>query len=180
MEVKTYFRDVIAKMKQIQSIDISKIDFDTEGSVEIMKESLLISETFSSCVRSYLNGYYTDALKKTMEKEKMLKDMLSSIKAFTPPSSSKSNAIVKVREYVTEDFEKRGFKCNEITGLPDGVDPWYGHHIEHGRILHKRLNAWLDEEKKKKKEKKEKKEKKANKEEKNFRIVDASAALLSL
>jgi hypothetical protein len=87
--------------------------------------------------------------------------------------------IVKVKEYVTDNIKGLGFKCNEITGLPDELEPWYGHKIEHGKMLHKRIDLWL----KKQKEKTVKKVKVAKtndvKIESNT-IVDASSALLSL
>lgn len=197
MDTKNYFQtfqDVIVKMKYIQSVDMSVLNTkESAQMIETMKEYLLASDTFTSSIRGTLNIYYTNALKETMEKEKMLKNMLSSIQApvalavpiasvvpvvpvVSKVKSKTKTPIVKVKEYVTQDFEKRGFKCNEITGLPEGLEPWYGHHIEHGRILHKRLNAWLDmKDEQKKKEKKE-----AKKGGKNMALMDASNALLSL
>jgi hypothetical protein len=87
--------------------------------------------------------------------------------------------IVKVKEYVTDNIKGLGFKCNEITGLPDELEPWYGHKIEHGKMLHKRIDLWL----KKQKEKKVKKVKVAKTNDvkiESITIVDASSALLSL
>ena len=190
-------KDIRTKMKELLAMDASEFVKNPEYFGEIrlvMREILPLSSDLLETMRMPMKNHYmeelkktNDAMKKMVEREATLKQMISGMDTVTIIKVAKninqdkpimSKPIVKVKEYVTEDFEKRGYKCNEITGLPDELGPWYGHHIEHGRILHKRLNAWLDE--KEEKAKKARKEAKKKAKAANSGIIDASNALLSL
>ena len=187
-------KDIRTKMKELIAMDASEFVKNPEyfGQIRlVMREILPLSSDLLETMRMPMKNHYmeelkktNDAMKKMVEREATLKQMISGmdtvtiIKVAKNVNPNKSKPIVKVKEYVTEDFEKRGYKCNEITGLPDELGPWYGHHIEHGRILHKRLNAWLDE--KEEKAKKARKEAKKKAKAANSGIIDASNALLSL
>lgn len=198
MEYHQYFQTIITNMKLIQeSPQINSDNEDTINTLDIMKEYLLFADTFNLCIRSSLNSYYTNSLKKLKDKEQIMKDIMEQIN--NPVSESVSTPIfiskypiVKVKEYVTEIIKKAGFKCNPISGLPDELEPWYGHQNEHGKKLHKRINKWLDMKKESKKvEKKESKKtaKKAPQKEKikeeeikkeeYQNLIDASTALTS-
>ena len=196
MEYNQYFQTIITNMKLIQSAPQINQDITEANALNIMKEYLLFADTFNLYIRSSLNAYYANSLKKLKDKEQEMKDIMQQIN--NPVIETTSNPvfiskypIVKVKDYVTESIKKAGFNCNPISGLPDELEPWYGQKKEHGKKLHKRINVWLNMKKESKKtEKKEfkKTEKNAKKKteikeeiEKNDyqNLIDASTALAS-
>ena len=202
MEYHQYFQTIITNMKLIQEAPQINLDAeDVVGTLDIMKEYLLFADTFNLYIRSSLNSYYANSLKKLKVKEQVMKDIIEQINNPVTNLVANQNSnpifiskypIVKVKEYVTEIIKKAGFKCNPISGLPDELEPWYGHQNEHGKKLHKRINKWLDMKKESKKvEKKESKKtaKKAPQKEKikeeeikkeeYQNLIDASSALTS-
>ena len=196
-------KDIRTKMKEILAMDASEFVKDPARFGEIrlvMREILPLSSDILESMRAPIKNHYIEELKKTndmmkkmVEREEHLKHMISGmdtvmiikvgktvieednqIVAVNPvKTNNPKHPIVKVKDYVTENIEGLGFKCNEISGLPDELEPWYGQKIEHGKILHKRIDLWL----KKHKEKTVKKVKVAKA---SSVIIDASTALLSL
>ena len=158
-------KDIHTKMKDILAIDASEFVKNPEYFGEIrlvMREILPLSNQLLETMRTPMKNYYVEELKKTsnyikkgLEREEHLKQLISGMDTVTIIKVAKEadnqivevkpkHPIVKVKEHVTEYIEGRGFKCNEISGLPDELEPWYGQKYEHGKVLHKRIGLWLD------------------------------------